>query len=162
MSRRYPNLREKVLKRDSKISLKIIKAWDVEKNEQKVLDIFLKEKEGLSPERYWETLRSVWVICGSIKTAPIFRKLMLSNKRSAHYFSTPEEAKKLRELVEPITVYRATNDMEDGGISWTLSHEYARQYKELFNKSMIITKNVYKTSIFALIERNLEEEIIIL
>ena len=54
MTRRYPKLRKKVLLRDSKIVMKLTRAWDLENDKEKVLAIYLKEKDNLSHERYWE------------------------------------------------------------------------------------------------------------
>lgn len=162
MTRRYPDLPTKVLRRDSEITKKLILAWDLEHDQKKVLDIFLKEKDNYSPERYWEMMRTVWILCGSIENAPTFRALMRSGKRSRYYFSTPEEQKRLREMPNNLTVYRAANDENDGGLSWTLSLEYAERYKEIYNKAIVLTKRIDKKEVFALIERNHEEEILIL
>jgi hypothetical protein len=161
MTRRYPKLPEKVLRREAKISMQLINAWDIEHNPKKVLEIYLREAPKLSDERYWELMRTVWIVCGNNEIAPIFRKLMQSPRKQKFYFSTPEEMKRLREF-DFIKIYRATNDENDGGISWTLSEKYAEWYKEVYNKSMILTKIIHKNDVFALIERNNEEEIIYL
>jgi len=162
MTRRYPNLRKKVLERDAKITTKLIKAWDTEKDSNKVLEIFIKQKDNFSPERYWEIMRSVWIICGSIDTADMFRSLMQSNKRSKFYFSTPEETRKLKAMDGLIKVYRATSDKHDNGLSWTTSKEYAVRYGKDFSKTLILEKTISKNKIFAFIDRNNESEIIIL
>ncbi len=162
MTRRHPDLPVKVLKRDSEIVRKLMVAWDLEHNQQKVLDIYLKEKDNLSPERYWEMMRTVWVLCGSVENSRTFRELMLSGKRSRYYFSTPEEQKRLREMPETFDVYRATNYDGDGGLSWTLSREYAEHYMKMYGKDTVITRHIDKKEVFALIERNQEEEILIL
>ncbi len=133
MTRRYPFLPQKVLKRDSEIAKKIIYAWDSEHSIEKVLSIYLKENKNFSDERYWEMMRTVWIIAGSVETAPTFRKLMTANRKEKYYFSTPEEAKKLREMPETFEVYRATNGENDGGLSWTVSKEYAEWYKQAYN-----------------------------
>ncbi len=162
MTRRYPNLPKKVLQRDSKITKRIMMAWDVDGDPEKVLAIFLKERRMLSHERYWELMRSVWIIAGSVENSELFRKLMQANRRSRYFFSTPEEAKKLRELPDTFNVFRATNDSADGGLSWTLSKQYAEHYKQEFDKEMIVMRKVNKSDVFAYIERNNESEIIIL
>jgi len=162
MTRRYPHLRGKVLYRDSKIAQRIITAWDIEHDHEKALNIFLKENKNLSDERYWEILRSVWIIAGSVKNAPIFRKLFSSQRPKAHYFSTPEEIEKFKSLPSIITAYRATNDPNDGGLSWTLSRQYAEDYAKTFDKKEIIEQRFYKFAVFAYINRNKEEEILII
>ena len=161
MTRRYPALKGKVLRRDSKIASRIIQAWDVDHNSEKVLNIFLKEARNLSDERYWELLRTVWIVSGSMSRISIFRELFNSQRPKRNYFSTPEEYAILKVLPEVITVYRATNIPEDAGFSWTLSKRYAIQYAKMFEKSAIIEKRVRKDEIFAYINRNCEEEILI-
>ena len=161
MTRRYPNLRRKVLIKDSIISKKLTEAWDVEKDSKKVLDIYLKKHRSLSDERYWELLRTVWIISGSVKNADIFRKLMQSKRSQRYYFSTPEEAKHLKELPDKFTIYRAANNVGDG-LSWTTSKKYAEWYLETYKKKMLLQIEIEKSKIFAYIERNLESEILIL
>lgn len=161
MTRRFPQLRKKVLMRDAVIAKKIIAAWDVEHDAEKALSIYLKEKNNLSDERYWEVLRTVWVIAGSLKSLNVFRELMLSSRPQRYYFSTPEEAEKLRNMPQFITVYRA-GSINDGGISWTLSQEYAEQYLKDYQKEKVLTLTVPKSRVFAYIERNLEQEIILI
>lgn len=159
---RYPNLREKQFKRDAKIATKLVRAWDIERNPQKVLDIFVKERNNLSHERYWETLRSVWVVCGKLETIPVFRELFSSNRPKRHYFSTPEEFKMLANMPDEIEVYRACDDENDGGLSWTTSWNYVLDYRDTFHKKIILTKKIKKSQVFAFINRNKEEEILIL
>lgn len=162
MTRRYPKLVQKVLIRDSKIAAKVIQAWDIEHNSEKVLEIFLKENKNLSDERYWEMLRTVWIFCGKVENANLFRQLMKSNRSARYYFSTPEEQKKFRELSDEFKIYRATNDKNDDGLSWTTDLEYAQKYANMFDKKFIIIKSIQKNKVFAFIERNNESEIIIL
>ena len=162
MTRRYPKLKQKVLVRDSKISMKLIQAWDINHDSVQLLQIFLKNKDNLSDERYWELLRTVWILTGKLDNSNLFRQLMQSPRKEKYYFSTPEEAKILRDLPDSFDVYRATNNNNDGGISWTLSKEYAKKYYDMFDKCMIITKTVKKENVFAYINRNNESEILIL
>ncbi len=162
MTRRYPNLPNKALKRDSEIARRIIIAWDLGKDADKVLSIYLKESKNLSDERYWELLRSVWILCGTVENADLFRRLMQSTRKEKYYFSTPEEAKLLRELPEQVEIYRATNNINDNGLSWTLSKEYAEWYKTAYQKEKIISKTINKKQIFAYIERNRESEVVVL
>ncbi len=162
MTRRHPDLPKKVLKRDSDIVAKIMKFWEASQNGPALIDLFIKESTGLSDERYWEILRSVWIMAGSNESTEKFRKLLSSPRKQKFYFSTPEDAKKLRELPESITVWRACNDGEEQGIAWTTSKQYAERYQEMFFKSKIVSMEVNRTKIFAYIGRNLEDEVIIL
>lgn len=163
MTRRYPeHLSNKQLRRDAAISQKFIRAWDYEQNPDKLLSIFLKEKNNLSDERYWETLRTAWVLCGKLETIPIFVPLFLSPRKARNWFSTPEETKKFKALPDSFTAYRAADMVMDGGISWTLSYEYAQWYKQAYSKQMIVTREIDKAIVFAYIERNKESEIIVL
>ena len=168
MTRRYPKLMGKVLRRDSKIVQGLINLWEaktdsnVETVRSMLFEKYVKEAPHLSDERYWEVLRSIWIMCGSIERIDRFRELFTSKRKERYYFSTPEEAKRLRELEFPVRVFRAANDENDKGISWTLSLDYARKYKQTFNKENIFHADVARENIFALIERNKEEEVIIL
>ena len=162
MTRRFPDRPKRVLLRDSKICQKIIQAWDVEQSESKVLDIFLKEKKNLSDERYWELLRTVWVVAGSTENSDQFRELMQSKRKQRFYFSTPEDAKALREMPETFEVYRATNSLDCTGIAYTIYREYAEWYQNRYGKAVIIERTVKRSEVFALINRNKEFEAIIL
>ncbi len=162
MTRRYPVLKKKVAERDSKIAKWLIQAWDQEKDSEKVLVIYMKEKHLLSHYRYWELMRTVWIVCGSVETVPVFRELMKSTRPQRHYFSTPEEAEKLSSLPDIVRAYRAQDGHMVDGISWTLTKEYAELYKTQFNKRWIYEREVEKKNIFAYINRNKEEELIIL
>lgn len=162
MTRRYPDLPRKVLKRDSDIVRKLVRCKDISDDVDLFFQTFMKEKDNLSPERYWELLRTVWVLCGTKERLPIFRKLFSSTKRSRYYFSTPEEAKRLRELPDPVIAYRAVNENEQDGISWTISKEYAEHYAKSYGNRKVVQRSFPKSAIFAFIERNKEEELIIL
>lgn len=163
MTRRFPDLPTKQLVKDAKIATKLIRAWDVEKDQNKVFQIYLKEKEQLSDQRYWELMRTVWIVSGSNDNADVFRSLMSSKRKFKRWFMTPEESAFLSVLSMPLTVYRAHNDGERfTGLSWTLSIEYARQYQRMYGKSEITQRNVNSDHIFAYTNRNNEQEIIII
>lgn len=162
MTRRYFKLPKKVALRDSKVASKLITAWDVNQDKEQVLQIFLKHKDKISPQRYWEFLRTVWIVSGTLENVDTFRKLMSCNKKHQYCFSTPEEIAELQKMPQQFTVYRACNKENDGGISWTHQIDYAESYKETFFKEKIVTRSVTKNEIFALINRNKEHEIIIL
>lgn len=163
MTRRYPDLPGKVLRRDANIVKRLIDIGEDGRNDQAVFDLFKKENKNLSDERYWELLRSVWILSGNMERLQQFIEWFKSQRKQRFYFSTPEESKRLREFSYPITVYRATNNAVDNGLSWTLDLAYAERYKVMFDKSEIITRVVNsKSEVFALIERNKEEEILII
>lgn len=162
MTTRSHDLRKKALVRDSAISKKIIRAWDKEGDAEKVFSIFMQEKDRFSSQRYWETLRSVWIICGSTDKEEQFKPLFNSKKKNKYCFSTPEEAELLRGKENSFLVYRACNEGNERGFSWTYDVKYAESYKESYNKDKVIWMVVSKKDVFALINRNNEHEILII
>ena len=165
MTRRIPtNLKKKQLAMDSKVATKLIRAWDIEHDADKVLRIFLKYEWNLSNQRYWELMRTVWIVCGSVEQSTLFRGLMESGRPFRHWFSTPEERTYLENLPNQFLIYRAIDvtKPDDRGLSWTLSYKYVMQYAEDFNKEHIKQKWISKSDVFAYINRNNEQEIIIL
>lgn len=148
--------------RDDKIARKMVQAWDDEQDAQKLLQIYIDNKDKLSDYRYWELMRTVWIICGSLDIVQVFRNLMSSRRKYRYYFSTPEEAKALREMPDIIEAYRACDYENDEGISWTTSKEYAEWYKNQYDKKMVLSVKHLKADVFAYINRNNENELIIL
>ena len=71
MTRRYPDLPRKQLERDSKIAMKIVQAYDIEKDLEKVLDLWRKYHSLLSNPRYWELLKTVWIAAGHTTVAAV-------------------------------------------------------------------------------------------
>lgn len=106
MTRRYFDLPRKVALRDSKIVKQISIAWDIEQDKEKVFNLFLKNSHLLSAQRYWEVLRTVWIVCGSLENVQMFKLLMTSKKKHKYCFSTPQESKILRkcQIHLPFTV----------------------------------------------------------
>lgn len=160
-TRRYPDLKNKQLARDSKVAKRLIEAWDVKRSDDLVFDVFSKECSQLSDPRYWELLKTTWICAGSNERAEQFRKWMRSNRGYKSWFMTPEEQEVYRSLPDKITAYRACNE-PDNGIAYTLSLEYANKYKGMFDKETVNIRIVSKDRVFAYINRNDEEELIIL
>lgn len=161
LTRRYPDLKPKQALRDSKIAKRIITSWDVKREPEETLNIFIKESSQLSHPRYWELMKSVWIIAGGNENKDVFRILMRSKRPFRHYFMTPEETKIFNDLPEDVFCYRAC-DGEDDGLSYTLDYEYAEKYRDMFGKELIRQRKVNKSDIFAYIDRNAESEVIIL
>lgn len=99
MTRRHFDLPRKVALRDSKIAQQIAKAWDIEKDSEKVFNLFVKNSQNLSTQRYWEILRTVWIVSGGLHNVGMFVLLMKSKKKNKYCFSTPEEAKQHAEFI---------------------------------------------------------------
>jgi hypothetical protein len=159
-TRRIPSLPPKQLARDSKIAAQIIRAYESGDTHQ-VLDIFFRKAKLLSNPRYWELMRTVWVAAGSTYTAHLFRVMMKSNRPCKSWFMTPEDAAALDAMQFPLTVYRAYDDDDDPGISWTLDKEWCEGYAKSKGRR-IKTMQVYRDKVFAYVSRRGEEEIIIL
>ncbi len=160
-TRRMPNLKEKQKIRDSKIAKRLVAAWDDRQDKDEVFNIWLKEHNQLSDPRYWEMLKTVWILCGSVILAPIFRNFMKSPRGYKSYFMTPEEKAYFDSLPDELTLYRAHNHA-DNGIAYTLSLSYAVTYQKMYNKALMETRQVKKSECFAYINRNAESEIIVL
>lgn len=162
MTRRYPDLPRKQLERDGKIAMKIARAYDIELDAQKVLDLWRKYHPMLSNPRYWELLKTVWIAVGNTAVAPEFRRYMQSNRPCRNYFMTPEEHESLRRMAFPLKVYRACTGENDGGISWTTSIEVAIEFASRLEHPKILARRVERSEMFAYINRRGEDEIIIL
>lgn len=161
-TRRIPTfLTEKQKIRDAKIIAQIIRAGDVENDKDKVFRIFLNHRRLLSDPRYWEVLRTVWVLCGSVDNLKLFKALFNSNRRAKSWFMTPEDSKYLESLQFPVTLYRAYTTDEDNGISWTDDKEWCEEYARNFGRK-IKTKTFERKDIYAYISRRGENEYLIL
>lgn len=160
--RRIPTFRTKKQKdRDVKIVSQIIRAWDADEDPDKTLDIFLSKRHLLSDPVYWETLRTVWIACGS-GHANQFRPLFQANRRAKSWLMTIEDAEYLDSLVYPVTLYRAySEDEPDSGISWTDNWEWCRQYAQAKGRE-IKTRRFTRKEITAYFSRRGESEFIIL
>ena len=162
MTRRYPDLPRKQLERDSKIAMKIVQAYDIEKDLGKVLDLWRKYHSLLSNPRYWELLKTVWIAAGHTAVATEFGRYMQSHRPCRNYFMTPEEHEALRQMSFPLKVYRACNSENDGGISWTTNIEVAIEFASRLDNPKILAHQVERSEVFAYINRRGEDEIIIL
>ena len=160
-TRRVPSLPEKQLMRDSKIITQIIRAWDIEGDAEKVKDIFFRKCHLLSNPRYWEVLRSVWVIAGKTENAKEFKHYLKSARPCRSWFMTVEDAQALDKMEFPITVYRAYESEPDEGISWTLDKEWCEEYA-MGKGRKVKSRVVERKDIFAYVSRRGEEEIMIL
>lgn len=173
-TRRIPSfLTEKQKQRDAKIVKKIIVAFDMEGDKEKVRDIFFSKCTLLSDPVYWEVLRSVWVVSGTTENAPSFIPYFKSNRRARSYFMTPEDAEYLESLTFPITLWRAykdenkdedeneNNKEEDTGISWTNDYEWCKTYAK-DRQRKIKEAQFSREQIFAYISRRGESEFIVL
>ena len=169
-TRRIPTgLSDKQMARDSKIAMQLVRIQQEGGNRaaEKMIYQFVRKAKLLSNPRYWELMRTVWVAAGSTETAPLFRRMMKSNRPCRSWFMTPEDAQALDAMQFPITVYRTCahkyggeNDL-DPGISWTLDYDWCLDYADKTGR-IIKTRQVYRSDIFAYITRRGEEEIIIL
>jgi len=160
-TRRVPNLPEKQLMRDSKIISQIIRAWDVDGDAEKVKEIFFNKCRLLSNPRYWEVLRTVWVIAGKTENADEFRHYLKSTRPCKGWFMTLEDAEALDKMEFPLTVYRAYDKEPDPGISWTTDKQWCEEYAAGKGRK-VKSRLVERKDVYAYISRRGEEEIMIL
>lgn len=161
-TRRKPTfLTNKQQERDTKIVMQIARAHDVDEDADKLLDIFFSKCKFLSDPVYWEVLRSVWVACGSTELAAKFRPYFLSKRRARSWFMTVEDAAALDSMQFPIQLWRAYDDDDDPGISWTRDYQWCQKYAEIRGRQ-IKTAVFNRSDIYAYISRRGEEEFLIL
>lgn len=160
-TRRIPSLKPRQAARDGRIATQIARAIDVDNDTEKAMDIFFNKCRLLSNPHYWELLRTVWIMCGSTDNADVFRPYLQSSRPCRGWFMTKEDTEALDAMRWPLTVYRAYDDEEDHGISWTLDREWCEIYaKEKGRK--VKSRTVERNDVFAYVSRRGEEEIMIL
>jgi hypothetical protein len=160
-TRRIPRLKEKQLIRDSEIAKRLIHALDVLKMPDVALEIFLSEQKRLSDQRFWETMRTLWVTAGKQENYTVFRRLFASKRPHRDWFMTLEDAAYLDALPEEFEVYRAAYPEGDEGLSWTLDKNFVEKYAKDLGR-ILLTRKVRKSDVFAYISRRGESEILIL
>lgn len=160
-TRRIPSLPKKQAARDSRIALAIVKAYDVEHDNEKVKRLFFHNAKFLSNPRYWEIMRTVWIAVGSTENAKEFVPFMRSDRPSKKWFMTPEDSAELEGMSFPIRVYRAFDNDEDPGISWSVDKSFVERYASVKNRK-IKSRLVKREDVFAYITRRGESEIIII
>lgn len=148
-TRRVANLPDKQRMRDAKIVAQLIKAGDEEEDYAKVIDIFKRKYKLLSNPCYWDTLRTVWVLCGSTETSDMFRPFFRLKRPCRSWFMTPEDAAELEAMTFPLTVWRAYD------------REWCEGYADKKGR-VIKSRQVSREEVFAYISRRGESEIIIL
>lgn len=161
MTRRLPRLKVKQLKRDAEIMESLIYAVDTLQQPDLALDIFLNSRKRLSDERYWEILRTIWVIAGKREHYSVFRELFSSKRPRRDWFMTIEDAQALDAMPDELEVYRAAYPEEDDGLSWSLDRAFVAGYAAKKGR-VAIERRVKKRDVFAYISRRGEEEILIL
>lgn len=160
MYKEHPALRRKQLLKDRKIRNKIVKAFDGKRDVRLVLSIFKKECKNLTHSRYWETLRSIWIMCGHLPDVQEFKEWFNLTRPNKSFFSTIEEDEHLASLPDRVTVYRA-GSTADHGISWTTDRKFAYWYKKRHDCAGVKKKVIDKSQIFAFVD-NSQSEILIL
>lgn len=159
--RRIPTYRnQKQKNRDEKIVRQIIRAWDVDEDPDKVLDIFFAKQHLLSDPVYWETLRTVWIACGT-GHADRFRPLFNADRRAKSWLMTIEDKEYLDSLDYPIILFRARHEDDHQGISWTDDLDWCMNYAKTHGLQVYHSK-FYRNEITAYFSRRGESEFIIL
>lgn len=160
-TRRIPVLTRKQEDIDAKVARRLVHAWDVLHDAERVRDAFFKDAHRLSDPRYWELLRSVWVAAGSTDTAEMFRPYFLSSRPCKSWFMTVEDARALDRMQFPLKVWRAYDREPDPGISWTIDKTWCEAYAKVHNR-VVKEREVRREDVFAYVSRRHESEIIIL
>ena len=161
-TRRLPTyITRQQAERDAKIARQLIVAHDIDCDTDKVLNIWFTKSRLLSNPAYWEILRTVWVAVGDTSLVPKFLPYFRSKRGARSWFMTVEDAATLDAMQFPIQLWRAYDDDNDIGISWTRDKEWCEGYARSRNRR-VKTALFNRTDIFAYISRRGEEEFIIL
>ena len=160
-TRRIPVLSRKQEEIDAKVARKMVYAWDVLHDPERLREVYFKNARRLSNPRYWELLRTVWVAAGSTDTADLFRPYFQSLRTCQSWFMTVEDAAALERMKFPLKVWRAYDREPDPGISWTIDREWCEAYAKVHNRA-IKEREVERDEVFAYVSRRHESEIIIL
>lgn len=161
-TRRVPTyLTDKQRTRDSRILKQIAVAHDIDNDLEKVLDIFFSKCRLLSNPTYWEVLRTVWIAAGSTENAQRFKPYFLSSRGARSWFMTVEDAESLKNMEFPMTLWRAYDNEEDSGISWTRDKEWCEHYAQSRGRK-IKNRTFQREEIYAYISRRGEDEFIVL
>lgn len=159
--RRIPTYRtKKQAERDRKIVGQIIRAWEEDEDPDKVLDIFFAKHRLLSDPVYWETLRTVWIACGTGQ-ADRFIPLFKADRRAKSWLMTIEDKEYLDSLDYPVTLYRACHEDDHRGISWTDDLDWCMNYAKVHGLQVYQSK-FYRNEITAYFSRRGESEFIVL
>ena len=105
-TRRIPVLSRKQEEIDAKVARKMVYAWDVLHDPERLREVYFKNARRLSNPRYWELLRTVWVAAGSTDTADLFRPYFQSLRTCQSLFMTVEDAAALDRMKFPLKVWR--------------------------------------------------------
>ena len=149
------------MKRDGLIAKELVYLNDVANRPDLLLAAFWEHRNRLSPQRYWEFLKLIWIRCGTIERIPLFRQLFSAKKTHKYWIMSPEEEAALKAMPNEFTVWRAPRPGGDDGISWSVERAFVAQYAEA-NGRDIIERTVKKKDVFAYFDRAGEGEVIIL
>jgi hypothetical protein len=153
-------LPKKQIIKDSEIVKEITYLFDVLNEKDKAVDVFIENRYRLSDQCYWEMLRTMWIANGKGKYLLMFRQMFQTKRPFKKFLMTVEEEAVFNALPDPVTALRAVA-VEDEGISWTLSKEFAEQYAKHLRRT-IVEKQFPKSRIVAYFNRRNEQEIIVL
>ena len=131
------------------------------------LDAFLDICDELSDEKYWQLLADIWIDSESIyiNGDRWVEALSQRSDESRAMMMSDEERLELSELPETITVYRGCKrDINEQGLSWTLSKSKAEWFAKRWGNDDgdVITRQIDKSEIVALLNGRGEREIILL
>lgn len=94
-------------RKDSEIAKELIYLLDVLHRPDLMLSAFYENRHRLSPQRYWDFLRTAWIAAGTVESVPLFREMFAAKKPWKQFLMSPEEEAELAALPESFTIWRA-------------------------------------------------------
>ena len=144
--------------RDSRLLKKLLRL----DSPQRMLKEFDLIKSKLSDYCFWYMLGTLYIADTTNTDIRIWKKLFNSDRpRKATSLMKPDEYAAFLKLPDEIIVYRAANDGESQGLSYSLSLDVAKNMAILKNASHIKAYKVHKRYITALFLRRKESEVLV-
>ncbi len=118
----------------------------------------------MNTKEKYKLLSEIWIDSENIhQNFKEWKSFFKNYNNLREFFMTEEELEVYNSFSHTLTVYRGCDNQNQRGLSYTLDKQKAEWFANRFNKNgKVIEKTVFKSNIFAYLNRRDEEELIIL
>jgi hypothetical protein len=132
-------------------------------------DVVLEAQEHLSPRRYWDLVRSLWIDTENLWqwTEPIIRQILLVSIPERQYIMEEDERNALASFPPLLEIYRGYVHPrgQRRGWAWTIDHDKARWFskrlQEKSDKPRVVHGLVERSNVIAYFTGRGESEIVV-